>query len=76
MKISFFHWSLELEEGMKPYVDTERKRCAILPHTDDDIHMILELNELGELVMSPRWNVKVTHTGLHKIKVETNSHNE
>ncbi|RIW32494.1 hypothetical protein D3H55_12975 [Bacillus salacetis] len=71
--MNFFNWKIEMVESLKPYIDIENKRVAILTTEDDEIHMALELDENNNLVMHPRWNINITILGDKHIKFTTNS---
>ncbi|MEH7110697.1 hypothetical protein [Bacillus sp. JJ1764] len=59
----FFDWQIELTGDLKPYIDIENKRVAILTEGDDDIHIAIEFDENNNLVMHPRWNINITVLG-------------
>ncbi|WP_255294931.1 hypothetical protein [Bacillus sp. AFS041924] len=71
--INFFDWKIEMVESLKPYIDMENKRMAILTTEDDEIHMALEFDENNNLVMHPRWNINITILGDKHLKFTTNS---
>lgn len=71
--MNFFDWKIELVEGLKPYIDIENKRMAILTDGDDDIHLALEFDENNNLVMHPRWNINIIILGDKHLKFTTNS---
>ena len=71
--MKFFDWNIELQAGLKPYIDIENKRMAILTTEDDEIHMALEFDENNNLVMHPRWNINITILGDKHLKFTTNS---
>ncbi|PKR82966.1 hypothetical protein [Heyndrickxia camelliae] len=71
--MNFFDWKIEMVESLKPYIDIENKRMAILTTEDDEIHMALELDEINSLVMHPRWNINITILGDKHLKFTTNS---
>jgi hypothetical protein len=73
MMMDFFDWKIEMAEGLKPYVDIENKRMAILTNEDDEIHMALEFNENNNIVMHPRWNISIVILGDKHLKFTTNS---
>jgi len=43
--MDFFDWKIEMPDVLKPYIDIENKRMAILTTEDDEIHMALEFDE-------------------------------
>ena len=71
--MNFFDWTIDLAEGLKPYIDIENKRMAILTTGDDEIHLALELDENNNLVMHPRWNINIIIIGDKHLKLTTNS---
>jgi hypothetical protein len=71
--MNFCDWKIEMEESLKPYIDIENKRMAILTIEDDEIHIALEFDENGNLVMHPRWNINITILGDKHLKFTTNS---
>ena len=71
--MEFFDWKIELQAGLKPYIDIENKRMAILTKEDDEIHMALKFDENHHLVMHPRWNINITVLGDKHLKFTTNS---
>lgn len=71
--MNFFDWKIEMVESLKPYIDIENKRMAILTAEDDEIHMALELDENNNLVMHPRWNINIITLGDKHLKFTTNS---
>lgn len=46
---------------------------AVLTAEDDDIHIALEMEEDGSLVMHPRWNVKIVLREEKLVELTTNS---
>ncbi len=73
MMIHFFEWKIEMPDVLKPYIDTENKRMAILTAEDDEIHMALEFDSDNNLVMHPRWNINIIILGEKHLKFTTNS---
>ncbi|MGE7187315.1 hypothetical protein ACQKKK_26165 [Peribacillus sp. NPDC006672] len=71
--MNFFDWEIEMPESLKPYLDKEYKRIAILTKEDDEIHIVFEFDENNHLVMHPRWNINVTIIGEKHLKLTTNS---
>lgn len=71
--MNFFDWKIEMEKSLKPYIDIENKRMAILTTEDDDIHIALEFDENDNLVMHPRWSINITILGDKHLKFTTNS---
>ncbi|WP_028391014.1 hypothetical protein [Bacillus cihuensis] len=71
--MTFFDWKIDMADNLKPYVDIENKRMAILTNEDDEIHMALEFDVNNNLVMHPRWNINITILGYKHIKFTTNS---
>ncbi|MCI2257266.1 hypothetical protein L2D08_23425 [Domibacillus sp. PGB-M46] len=71
--MKFFEWQIDMMESLKPYVDIENKRMAILTNEDDEIHIALEFDEDNNLVMHPRWNINITILGDKYLKFTTNS---
>ncbi|MEH7086282.1 hypothetical protein V7139_26665 [Neobacillus drentensis] len=71
--MNFFDWQIEIVENLKPYIDKENKRMAILTEGDDDIHIVLDFDENNNLVMHPRWNINITILGDKHLKFTTNS---
>lgn len=71
--MEFFDWKIEMPDVLKPYIDTENKRMAILTVEDDEIHMTLELDKNDQLVMHPRWNINITVVGDKHLKLTTNT---
>lgn len=71
--MNFFDWKIEMVESLKPYIDIENNRMAILTAEDDEIHMALELDENNNLVMHPRWNINIITLGDKHLKFTTNS---
>src|SRR5699024_5496196 len=71
--VYFFDWKIEMPEDLKPYIDTENKRMAILTVEDDEIHIALEFDENSNLVMHPRWNINIVILGDKHLRFTTNS---
>ena len=71
--MNFFDWKIEMVESLKPYIDIENKRMAILTAEDDEIHMALEFDENNNLVIHPRWNINIIILGNKHLKFTTNS---
>lgn len=71
--MNFFDWNIEFADNLKPYVDLENKRMAVLTLEDDEIHIALEFDEKNNLVMHPRWNIYMTILGDKHLKILTNS---
>lgn len=71
--VNFFDWKIEFPDVLKPYIDTENKRMAILTAEDDEIHMALEFDENNNLVMHPRWNINIVILGDKHLKFTINS---
>lgn len=71
--MEFFDWKIEMPDVLKPYIDTENKRMAILTAEDDEIHMALEFDEDNNLVMRPRWNINIIILGDKHLKFTKNS---
>ncbi|MFJ8260235.1 hypothetical protein ACIQ4Z_24105 [Peribacillus asahii] len=71
--MNFFDWKIDMADNLKPYVDIESKRMAILTNEDDEIHMALEFEVNNNLVMHPRWNINITILGDKHLKFTTNS---
>ena len=70
--MQFFDWTIEMPSSLKPYIDMEHKRMAILTTEDDEIHIALEFDEHQHLVMRPRWNINITILGDKHLKFTTN----
>ena len=66
--MNFFDWKIEITEVLKPYIDIENKRIAILTAEDDEIHITLEFDEENNLVMHPRWNINIVVLGDKHLK--------
>jgi len=71
-ELKFLDWEIELGEGLKPYIDLDRKRMAILTEGDDDIHLTMELNEDNHMMMRPRWNVNILYKGEKHVYITKN----
>lgn len=71
--MNFFDWNIDMVEDLKPYIDNENKRMAILTNDDDEIHLVLEFDENNNLIMHPRWNINITIIGDKHLKFTTNS---
>jgi len=71
--VNIFDWKIEMSDVLKPYIDTENRRMAILTAEDDEIHMALEFDENNNLVMHPRWNINIVILGDKHLKFTTNS---
>jgi len=71
--MDFFDWKIEMPDVLKPYIDIENKRMAILTTEDDEIHMALEFDEDNNLVMHPRWNINIIILGDKHLKFTRNS---
>ncbi|MEK4026161.1 hypothetical protein [Sporosarcina sp. FSL W7-1283] len=70
--MKFFEWEIEMNPKMKPYMDMENRRVAILTKEDDEIHMTMELDEQDRLVFHPRWNCNVILLGEKHIRLTLN----
>lgn len=71
--MNFFDWKIDMVENLKPYMDKENKRMAVLTKEDDEIHIVLEFDENNNLVLHPRWNINITMLGDKHLKFTTNS---
>ncbi|MDP7981548.1 hypothetical protein [Bacillus multifaciens] len=71
--MEFFDWQIDMVESLKPYIDIENKRLAVLTKQDDDIHIVLEFDENNHLILHPRWNINITILGDKHLKLNTNS---
>ncbi|ELK45629.1 hypothetical protein M662_06525 [Bacillus sp. SB49] len=71
--MDFFGWNVVLDKSLKPYIDKDHQRMAVLTAEDDDIHIALEMDEDGSLVMHPRWNVKIVLREEKLVELTTNS---
>ena len=70
--MKFVDWEIEMPNSLKPYIDIENKRMAILTSDDDEIHIVLEFDEHNNLVMRPRWNINIVILGDKHLKFTTN----
>ncbi|TGB03584.1 hypothetical protein E4663_00840 [Halobacillus salinus] len=71
--MDFFDWKVEMVGSLKPYIDKENKRMAVLTNVDDEIHIVLEFDGDNHLVIHPRWNIVITVLGDKHLRLTTNS---
>ncbi|WP_217585971.1 hypothetical protein [Lentibacillus saliphilus] len=58
MKNMIFNgFTLNYHESINIYVNDEMKRVIFISKDNDEIHGILELDEVNKVKIHPRWNV-------------------
>jgi hypothetical protein len=64
----FFDWTLYISDHIRVITDTEQKTIvAINKEEEEEIHVILTINDTGEVILKPNWNV------MFRISAETKS---
>ncbi len=53
----FNGFTLNYHESINIYVNDEMKRVIFISKDNDEIHGILELDEVNKVKIHPRWNV-------------------